>query len=64
MKPGTMKASASSTEPAKDLVCGMDVDRDAAKAAGRTSDYQGKTYYFCSDDCKQQFDKEPGKFVK
>jgi len=64
MKPETMKASATSTEPAKDLVCGMDVDPDAAKAAGRTSEHQGKTYYFCSDDCKKQFDKEPGKFVK
>jgi len=64
MKPGTMKASSSSTDPAQDLVCGMDVDPKDAAAAGRKSEYQGKTYYFCSDDCKKQFDKEPGKFVK
>jgi len=73
-KPGTVKAeameggmetaTASASEPAQDLICGMDVDRDAAKAAGRTSVYQGKTYYFCSDDCKKQFDAEPAKYVK
>ena len=40
----------------KDPVCGMDVD--PAKAAGK-SDYKGKTYYFCSDYCKKQFDANP-----
>ena len=35
--------------------------RSAAAAAGRTSEYKGTTYYFCSDDCKQKFDKEPGQ---
>jgi hypothetical protein len=29
----------------RDVVCGMQVDQ--AKAAG-TSEYNGKTYYFCS----------------
>ena len=33
----------------KDVVCGMQID--PAKAAG-TSEYQGKTYYFCSKSCK------------
>jgi Cu(I)/Ag(I) efflux system membrane fusion protein len=64
MKPGTMKASAPAEEPAKDPVCGMDVDPQAAKAAGRVSQHGGKTYYFCADDCKKQFDKEPAKYVK
>ncbi len=40
----------------KDPVCGMDVD--PAKAAGK-SEYKGKTYYFCSDHCKKQFDANP-----
>ena len=45
----------------KDVVCGMQVD--PAKAAGR-SEYQGKTYYFCSKGCKTKFDANPGQFAK
>ena len=45
----------------KDLVCGMQVD--PKKAAG-TSEYQGKTYYFCSAGCKKKFDAHPGQYVK
>jgi len=45
----------------KDLVCGMQVD--PAKAAG-TSEYNGKTYYFCSKGCKTKFDGNPGQYVK
>jgi RND family efflux transporter MFP subunit len=50
--------------PAIDPVCGMEVDRSDAKTAGRTSQYRGTTYYFCSDHCKKQFDKEPAKHLK
>lgn len=49
---------------AKDPICGMDVDEKKASATGRTSDYKGATYYFCSDGCKKDFDKEPGKWIK
>ena len=45
----------------KDVVCGMQVD--PAKAAG-SSEYNGKTYYFCSKGCKTKFDANPGQFVK
>lgn len=45
----------------KDLVCGMQVD--PKKAAG-TSEYQGKTYYFCSAGCKKKFDANPVQYVK
>jgi YHS domain-containing protein len=45
----------------KDVVCGMQVD--PAKAAGKT-EYQGKTYYFCSPSCKTKFDANPGQFAK
>ena len=40
----------------KDVVCGMQVD--PAKAAG-TSEYKGKTYYFCAKICKTKFDANP-----
>jgi YHS domain-containing protein len=45
----------------RDVVCGMDVD--PAKAAG-TSEYNGKTYYFCAKACKNKFDAEPQKYAK
>ena len=45
----------------RDVVCGMQVE--PAKAAG-TSEYQGKTYYFCSTSCKTKFDANPSQFVK
>jgi YHS domain-containing protein len=28
------------------------------------SDWQGTTYYFCSQDCKAAFDRAPGQYVK
>jgi YHS domain-containing protein len=46
---------------AQDPVCGMEVEE--SKAAG-SSEYQGRTYYFCSTGCKAAFDKEPEKYVK
>lgn len=45
----------------KDPVCGMTID--SAKAAGQ-SGYQGQTYYFCSTQCKQQFDANPSKYTR
>jgi len=35
---------------------------DEQKAAGK-SDYQGKTFYFCSETCKQQFDQNPQQYT-
>jgi YHS domain-containing protein len=40
----------------KDPVCGMTVSR--GQVADK-SDYQGRTYYFCSEDCKGRFDLNP-----
>ena len=45
---------------AKDPVCGMTVDE---KTAAATASYQGRTYYFCSTECKATFDKTPAKFA-
>jgi YHS domain-containing protein len=44
----------------KDHVCGMEVD--TAKAAG-TSEYKGKTYYFCGAGCKEKFDAKPEQYA-
>lgn len=43
-----------------DPVCAMEVD--PLHAAGH-SEYEGKVYYFCSDDCKQRFDLAPADFA-
>lgn len=43
-----------------DPICGMTVN--PAQAAGK-SDYQGKTYYFCSVHCKKKFDQDPNKYL-
>ncbi len=45
----------------RDVVCGMQVD--PAKAAG-TSEYNSKTYYFCSKGCKTKFDAAPTQYIK
>jgi YHS domain-containing protein len=49
---------------AKDPVCGMDVNVKEAAAAGRTSVHDGRTCYFCPDDCKQKFDADPARYAK
>lgn len=46
---------------AKDPVCGMEVDETKAQA---TREYQGKTYYFCSEACKKAFSQNPEKYLK
>ena len=45
----------------KDVICGMQVD--PKKAAG-SSEYQGKTYYFCCLGCKRKFDQNPEQYAK
>ena len=45
----------------KDVVCGMQIE--PAQAAG-TSQYNGKTYYFCSAGCKAKFDADPAKYAR
>lgn len=44
----------------KDPVCGMQVERSNP---GAISQHEGQTTYFCSDGCKNKFDKDPLKYV-
>jgi YHS domain-containing protein len=41
-------------------VCGMPVEITAETPK---SSYDGETYYFCSEACKQSFDREPAKYL-
>ena len=44
----------------RDPVCGMEITPETAAA---TSEYNGRTYYFCSIADKETFDKNPEKYV-
>jgi len=46
---------------AVDPVCGMTVEIATARF---TSEYAGKTYYFCASGCKRSFDREPQKYIQ
>ncbi len=48
------------TATVTDPVCGMIVERE--EAAGE-SEYQGQTYYFCCEECKELFDDDPTNYV-
>lgn len=44
-----------------DPVCGMDVD--PANPSTARLDYDGTTYYFCADSCKETFQRNPERFI-
>jgi YHS domain-containing protein len=44
----------------KDPVCGMQVDEK--KNPPRTT-YQGTQYAFCSQPCKEKFDRSPQQYI-
>lgn len=54
-------AGQKASQKVKDPVCGMEID--TKEAAGKST-YKGKTYHFCSVSEKEQFDKDPAKYVK
>lgn len=56
--PASLKAQ---TPHFRDPVCGMMVD--PVSAAGN-QEYLGHTYYFCSLNCAQRFNADPGKYVE
>jgi YHS domain-containing protein len=42
-----------------DPICKMEVEEKTAKW---TSEYEGKTYYFCAPGCKKEFESNPKKY--
>ena len=44
-----------------DPVCGMDVNEKSAPAK---SEYDGKTYYFCSPNCREEFEDDPEQYIE
>ena len=43
-----------------DPVCGMDLEESQAKAS---AEFEGKTYYFCSDACREEFEASPEQYA-
>jgi YHS domain-containing protein len=57
---GRYPTSYGESDMAIDPVCGMDVNENNAPAK---TDYDGKTYYFCSEQCKKDFEEDPEEFI-
>jgi len=55
--PMTQPVAAEAIDP----VCGMTVE---IATAHFTSEYNGRSYYFCAAGCKRSFDREPRKYVQ
>ena len=44
----------------KDPVCGMEVKKNSTALV---SDHFGRTFYFCSEQCRKLFDINPNKYI-
>ena len=56
-----MQADGTERRTEQDVVCGMQVE--VGKAADKT-EYNGRTYYFCSTACKFKFDARPQAYAR
>ena len=48
---------ASEAKRLTDPICGMHANEKIS------FEYKGQTYFFCSDHCRQQFQKEPERYI-
>jgi YHS domain-containing protein len=56
----TMEKAGNSVMKHKDPVCGMWVTKNEARASML---YNGKNYYFCSENCATKFKDDPEKYI-
>ena len=47
----------------KDPVCGMNLGEEVVRSLAYKTVFQGKIYYFCSDECKREFDRNPEHYA-
>jgi len=45
-----------------DPVCGMEVDESKTAHALR-SEHQGRFFYFCCPECKEEFERNPQQYL-
>jgi YHS domain-containing protein len=43
-----------------DPVCGIDLEESEAAS---TLEFEGRTYYFCSEICREEFEENPHRFA-
>ncbi len=60
MEPDAAMMADMPEDKAYDITCGMIIDKEGAV----TAEYQGHTFYFCSEPCKEMFEAEPEKYVQ
>jgi hypothetical protein len=65
--PETERSAATTQPHAECLVCKYENDLACVDVTVEpdtpTTTYQGKSYYFCSDHCRNEFAKSPEKYV-
>jgi YHS domain-containing protein len=65
--PSTQPIHASAQGHAECLVCKHNADLACVDLAvtdqTASATYNGRRYYFCSEDCKNEFEKHPGKYA-
>ena len=44
----------------KDPVCSMKIEQEDAVGS---AEHEGTTYYFCSEDCKEEFEADPSGYA-
>ena len=44
-----------------DLVCGVKIDQASTEFQ---SQFAGKKYFFCSEECRQEFEDRPEEYVQ
>jgi membrane fusion protein, copper/silver efflux system len=61
-----LEMAASGMQPTLEIdpVCGMEISPRKAGKEGLKSTYRGESYYFCSQACREQFEKDPNRFIK
>ncbi len=59
-RPGRGPHEEATVTTATDPVCGMKVEEGDAPAK---AEYQGQGYFFCSSDCKEEFEANPGDYA-
>jgi P-type Cu+ transporter len=52
------------TPTSQDPVCGMEVNREVARAAGLVAEHEGQEYFFCGRGCRLEFLDDPQRFFK
>jgi Cu(I)/Ag(I) efflux system membrane fusion protein len=60
---GHAPTEAAPTALVHDPKCGMELDPAKALAKGNSYSYRGATYYFCSRECRDEFERDPGRFL-